>query len=315
MVRRVRRRKRRRARVNFKRLAISLSIIIIITFTVANHFIDSSTLDKGSAAYAGSKQDDEAKNEYEDELVYDEDRDESQVDEIYEKIVDARADGKVNDAQIDNTVSESESHDKETTEDDLNSEGISNVGEDTKTPVSETNSDYKDVFGKDVFIGDSITEGLSAYELLDESNIFAGLGVTVLDQKKKLNEIIKSEPENIYILLGVNDVLTGISSEKFASNYAQFVRAIKEKLPDTNIYIQSILPVSSKVAIKKPLLTNERINEFNTALKSMAETEDAKYVNIASVTDDYNSLYAKDGIHLKSSFYKLWLNYLINNTK
>ena len=160
-------------------------------------------------------------------------------------------------------------------------------------------------------MGDSITDSLSFYDILDESNIIAKFGLTTRKSTDIIDNIIKKNPRNIYIMLGTNDILTGEGSQKFIEDYTKLVQIIKEKLPDTNIYINSILPVKSKVKDKKPLLTNENIDEFNKALVTFAKDENIQYLDIASIFEDDIDLIEPDGIHVKYKFYKLWLDFII----
>lgn len=193
-----------------------------------------------------------------------------------------------------------------------------NVEEDLKD-IKEDNSnklnDYKEIFKEDLFLGDSITDSISFYEFLDQSHVIAKFGLTAKGAKGKIEEIAKADPKNIFIMFGMNDILTGEDREKFIKDYLELIQSIKEKLPDVKIYIQSILPVEPKVKDKKPLLTNENINEFNQALMDMAEDEKIDYINIKEILEQNNDLLEPDGIHVKYKFYKLWLDYLVENIK
>lgn len=138
--------------------------------------------------------------------------------------------------------------------------------------------------------------------------------MTVAKAKKRVNDIVSPKPENIFIMFGMNDVLYGMSSEKFALSYLELIKMIKAKLPDANIYIESILPVEAKVEKKKPALNNRNIENFNRALIDMAKREDINYLNVASVvTKSSENLHEGDGIHYKYKFYDLWLEYIKNN--
>lgn len=182
-------------------------------------------------------------------------------------------------------------------------------------PKSNKNTpDNKTFFAKSVFVGDSITEGLSYCDYMNESNVVAEKGMTVAKAKKRVNDIVSPKPENIFIMFGMNDVLYGMSSEKFALSYLELIKMIKAKLPDANIYIESILPVEAKVEKKKPALNNRNIENFNRALIDMAKREDINYLNVASVvTKSSENLHEGDGIHYKYKFYDLWLEYIKNN--
>lgn len=183
-----------------------------------------------------------------------------------------------------------------------------------KNKTKESN-DYKEIFKDDLFLGDSITDSLSFYEFLEESNVIAKFGLTAKGAKDKIDNIIKVNPENIYIMLGMNDILTGIDSQRFVDNYIELINEIRERSPGTNIYIQSILSVDSKVKDLKPLLTNKNIDNFNEKLLDMAKDEDIEFLNIETILKDNEDLLEPDGIHVKYKFYKLWLDYLVENAK
>ena len=184
-----------------------------------------------------------------------------------------------------------------------------------KKGVDKEDIDYKELFYNDVFIGDSITDSLSFYGFIEEKNVIAKLGLTTVQGKEKIEEVKKVTPTNIYMLFGTNDILTGIDSEKFTHNYLPLIQLLKKELPDVNIYVQSIFPISSNTNKKKPLLTNNHINEFNEALIKMCENENINYVDIASILKNEDDPFEPDGIHLKYDFYKLWLDYLADNIK
>src|SRR5699024_545712 len=115
---------------------------------------------------------------------------------------------------------------------------------------------YKEIFKDSLFIGDSITDSLSAYEVLDERNVIAKLGLTAVGAQKEVINIGEGNFSKVYILFGMNDILMGISDEKFTQNYMDLIHIIQKKLPNADIYVQSILPVSPKVQNKKPALNN-----------------------------------------------------------
>ena len=182
-----------------------------------------------------------------------------------------------------------------------------------KVEESNKSNDYKEVFKEDLFLGDSITDSLSFYEFIDETHVVAKFGLTCKKAKDEIESIVKVNPENIFIMFGMNDILTGEDSKQFANNYAELIHSIEEELPDANIYVQSILPVDSKVRNKKPLLTNENIEKFNQALMDMAKDENIEFLNIRTILENNEDLLEPDGIHVKYKFYKLWLDYLIDN--
>lgn len=179
---------------------------------------------------------------------------------------------------------------------------------------SKPNYNYKDFFKNDVFLGDSISEELSFYEFLDEANVAAKKGVNIYRAKDEVDKVVAQNPKRIFILFGANDMDGTLTSEQFVGYYDQIIKNIKEKLPNCQIYVQSIFPVLPEVAKNKPYLGDEYVNEFNAALINMAKRDNIHYINVASVLNSGNqNLYEPDGIHFKSDFCPLWLNYIIEN--
>lgn len=200
---------------------------------------------------------------------------------------------------------------------DTNSED-NNDHEDNKpvppSPPVEADKDYRSFFKKDLFLGDSITEGLAFYEFVGESNVIAELGLTLVKMEQQLDRAEQMKPENIFLLFGTNDISATITDQQFLDNYIELIRAIKTRLPDTDIYIQSILPVSPEIEAERPYLNHQRLNELNADLARIAKKEGVQYLDITRVLQDSDqNLYEPDGIHFRRDFYPLWLNYLIES--
>ena len=168
-----------------------------------------------------------------------------------------------------------------------------------------------------VFVGDSITQGVSDYGFLDKKYVLAKRGLTISDAPDFLPSIVKLKPEAIYVMIGTDDLLGRLDGEKFAEKYSAFIGSIKEKLPDSKIYVQSLFPVAVKAQKDKPLMNPERIDEFNSAIIKMAQKQDVTYIDVASQFKNSSGYLpdelSTDGIHLKFKCYKVWMNYLQKN--
>ena len=73
----------------------------------------------------------------------------------------------------------------------------------------------------------------------------------------------------------INDIGDGINKEAFQKNYCSIVEKIKESDSETEVYIQSILPVNHDMMInnrRNSRRTTEAINDYNEILKDIAET-------------------------------------------
>ncbi len=175
--------------------------------------------------------------------------------------------------------------------------------------------DFNQIFSKDIFLGDSRVDSLAFYGIVDEEKVVSELGFTAKKAIKKLDYIESHSPENIYILLGLNDMLNYRESGKFMQDYEKLIDSINERLPETKIYIHSILPVADKVKDKKPFLTNGNIENFNYSLSEFVEKKSLNYMDINYIIQENEDLLEPDGIHLKYDFYNIWLKKLVEERK
>ncbi len=179
-----------------------------------------------------------------------------------------------------------------------------------------------------VFIGDSRTEGLGNSGLLSGATFYAYKGLMVdtvftkpviSDGGQKLtvvDALKKHRFGKVYIMLGVNE-LGWANENAFINGYSKLVDAIQEIEPDTQIYVQSILPVSKEKS-SKGVYTNERIRLYNRLLKELCEEKSVQYLDVyQAVVDSSGNLpadAAADGVHLKMAYCRKWAEYLRTHT-
>ncbi|WP_088228215.1 GDSL-type esterase/lipase family protein [Desulfosporosinus sp. FKB] len=182
-------------------------------------------------------------------------------------------------------------------------------------PATQQASDFKEFFKDDAFLGDSITEGLSFYDYLDDSRVIAEMGLSITKGIDEADKIIALKPKRVFILIGLNEADDRTSSKVLVDDYTKLVEKLKANLPNSQIYVTSMLPVLENV-VKNPHLNNAHIKECNNGLIAMTNKENVNYVNLGSILNDSNkNLYEDDGIHFKSDFYRMWLTYLENLLK
>lgn len=178
-----------------------------------------------------------------------------------------------------------------------------------------------------VFIGDSLTYGLSAYEILPADQVLAHTGInpqTILTSacietengtKTVLEVLAEKTPGKIYIMLGANGVAF-LSSDTVVDCYGQLIDGIRELFPDTAIYLQSILPVTAEKS-SDPAYANSKIDQYNAAIEALAVEKEIYYVNVAEALKDENgnlpSDLSSDGMHFGPTIYQMWLDYLLRH--
>jgi len=164
------------------------------------------------------------------------------------------------------------------------------------------------------FLGDSLTDGCEWNELLSNNNIKnRGLnGDSTQGVLNRLNQLTKSKPQKIFIMIGINDLLSNVETNIVLDNYQKIIQTIKTDSPKTKIYIESILPMNFEIDKTKRPITNQNISDFNNKLKNFSDNSTIFYIDLYSkFLDSSNQLdkqYTLDGIHLNGQGYLVWKN-------
>lgn len=166
-----------------------------------------------------------------------------------------------------------------------------------------------------VFVGDSITARGEWQEFFPEQVVLnRGIDSDVTEGvRNRLSVIIETQPEKIFLMIGINDLKQGISSETTLEYYEQILEQLSSSLPDCEIYVQSILPVSSSTGI-----SNRDVQDLNVSIQKLAEECNITYIDLYSfLVDEHNDLpkaYSADGVHMTGDAYKIWIDVLKDYT-
>lgn len=159
-----------------------------------------------------------------------------------------------------------------------------------------------------VFVGDSITEQGMWQELFPGLSIAnRGMGSdTTQGLIDRMEGIVSLRPAKLFIQIGVNDLNLGMAPEVPIANYAELFDRIDLALPDTQVYLQSILPVNDDWA----LIDNTHVPTLNAALQAQATRRGYTYIDLHSVMADgagkLRKDFTNDGIHLLGPAYRVW---------
>ncbi len=169
---------------------------------------------------------------------------------------------------------------------------------------------YRKVFRNVYIVGDSLMNGLEAYNILNSNHLITQVSASLYHLDGNVNRIIRMNPPVIILHYGVNMIATGDRYlNNFISMYTRIIKELKKALPDTRIIISGIFPVDRSVASAKRF---GRIGAYNKALEKMCKDLEVEYLNSASVLKAHPECYGGDGIHLSRAFYeKYWLRFLI----
>ena len=172
--------------------------------------------------------------------------------------------------------------------------------------------------GQIVFIGDSITDLYHLddyYQDLPLRTYNRGIGgdVTGMLLKRIQVSLYDLEPTKVVLMIGINDINGGVSTDTILGNYDNILKGIKTKLPSTKVYTMSILPINNDlpdyIDVDK---STERIISINEEIKTMSSNYSYQYMDLFSlVKDDNDHLkkeYSLDGIHLSEQGFVTWTN-------
>lgn len=173
--------------------------------------------------------------------------------------------------------------------------------------------DYPTLFENSVVFGDSIAEGLGLYGFLSPSSLVAVLGKSTENAIEDVPKLVDLAPRNIFFELGMNDVsFPDRTVEGYISTYEKLIDEIRAKLPNAQIYICSIFPVTDAVLQERPEFS--RIEAFNTALAEMAKRKNVQYIDTYTLLKTNPQYHEADGIHVLREFYPLWMDTMVNNS-
>jgi len=159
-----------------------------------------------------------------------------------------------------------------------------------------------------IFLGNSITDYCDWNELFGNQRIKnRGISADFLSGViERIDEVTESHPEKIFMMIGINDLQKGRSVNQILTDYKQLINLIKEKSPETKLYIQSLLPT------KRPHLNNADIIEINKGLKLFAEKYDLTYIDLfdpfKTENNQMNMDYSFEGLHPNGKGYLVWKN-------
>lgn len=178
-----------------------------------------------------------------------------------------------------------------------------NVGKSVFAVLPNNNSDI-------LFVGDSLTNYCDWNELLQNNNIKnRGIpGDRTQDLLDDINIILKDKPKKIFLMIGINDLSNGAKQDVALSNYRKIILRIKKSSPNTNLIIQSLLPINENILVETKT-NNKSIMEFNNSLKELAKNNNLKYIDLYShflKNNELDKSLTVDGLHLNGKGYLVW---------
>jgi lysophospholipase L1-like esterase len=153
-----------------------------------------------------------------------------------------------------------------------------------------------------IFIGNSIVEFFPLNELIPGKNLInRGIsGDYTSGVLQRIHALSSSKPRCIFLEIGINDVLRGVSDDSIAKNLNRIIDISRP----SKLLVISILPTNFEAG-----LHNEKIDRINKNLILLcAKNRNVEYVDINSamkLDGKMDPSLTYDGIHLNSKGY--WL--------
>lgn len=203
--------------------------------------------------------------------------------------------------------------------------GIEQVQSELRAKYAQQNKTAKK--GQIVFVGSSLMEifpigkmqkGLGLDKLIYNRGIRA---TTTADLLKSMDIcIFDLEPSKIFINIGTNDIGFNVPESTFLANYDEILRQIKEKLPETQVYVMAYYPVNpvddfgeSEVEHESLFAsrTNEILESASSEVAQLAQKYHFEFINVnADLADADGNLRKEltfDGGHMYPAGYEIVL--------
>ncbi len=140
-------------------------------------------------------------------------------------------------------------------------------------------------------------------------------GETSAGLLRRLDLFDQTEPETIFVMVGINDLIKDVRDETLLANQQEIVQSLKEAHPEAQIVLQSILPHAGARATwegrdRLQEISTSHIQELNEELEAIAEQEGVYYLDLYPLfADSQGNLrpeLTSDGLHLSAQGYQVW---------
>lgn len=161
-----------------------------------------------------------------------------------------------------------------------------------------------------VLLGASLVEQGEWSELLPGRRVRnrGVAGDTVADVLARLDPIVAAGPRAVFVMVGLNDVLSATPAATIAAGHRELVRRLRQGSPHTRVVLMSLLPVRREGPAGDAV--NAAIDEVNAQLEQTARDQGCELLDgTALFRDAHGRLgeeFTLDGVHLTGAGYALW---------
>ena len=117
----------------------------------------------------------------------------------------------------------------------------------------------------------------------------------------RIEQVRHGQPAQVFLLIGTNDLSLGVTEADIVSNVREIVDEIHVGSPETEVYVQSVLPRAAEYG--------EQIESLNVAIQPAIDGV-ATWIDLYPIfLDDDGSIkddYSNDELHLHGAGYLVW---------
>jgi len=123
----------------------------------------------------------------------------------------------------------------------------------------------------------------------------------------RLNELICMKPSTVFIMIGTNDLFLSYNPERIKENIDSIGSLLATKLPESEIIVQTIMPLGSGHDKKSKLIS---INDLLKGIKNHEYKLLDTYQHMADENGDLPAAYTYDNVHLSPTGYTKWVEFI-----
>lgn len=175
--------------------------------------------------------------------------------------------------------------------------------------INKGDKSLRQVFKNVWFVGDSLMNGLEAYNILNPNRIISQVSASLFHLEENYDKIVQARPPVLILHYGINMIgAEDAHLKNYIQKYTSIIENLKKDLPETRIIVSLIFPVDRSVATAKRFSV---VSKWNKALIKMCKNEKVEYLDSSPIFKEHKEWYAKDGIHQAKGFYVYWLKFIM----
>ncbi len=183
-----------------------------------------------------------------------------------------------------------------------------------KNKVAQFEEENKNKTSCDVvFLGDSLTDLYDVNAFYPQWDVLnRGIGG---DRTYNVLDILPISayavhPKVAILQIGINDIFAGRKLSSIEKDYESILKKIKENMPDCQLFIESLYPLTSTSAFQ-----NDKVRDFNPKIEALAKKYSFPYIDMHTPlldpqTNELKESYTLEGLHLVDAGYEVITNVL-----